>query len=301
MGKAMGKAALITGASSGMGLHYANQLAEYGYNTILVSNQKEQVEQAAKDIANRLSYTYVELKGCANGSSNSCSNSCGAANGAGNAPLNSAPFWVAGVYMDLSGQESAKELFDLCEANNIEVEVLINNAGIFFFNDIVDCPPARVSTIVNLHVYTVTMLCRYFGEKMRERRKGYILNMSSISAHTPYCGISLYTASKSYIRTMTKAFRLEMKEFGVRVMVVSPGAVATDLYRLPKNLQQLGVNLGVIYRPEKLVKRALYKLFYTNSKEFIPGIINRLFKPIYAILPEWFKMWARKKTACLKK
>jgi short-subunit dehydrogenase len=125
--------------------------------------------------------------------------------------------------------------------------------------------------------------------------------MSSISAHTPFCGISLYTATKSYLRTMTKAFRLEMKEFGVRVMVVCPGAVATDLYRLPKNLQQLGVNLGVIYRPEKLVKKALYKLFYTNTKEFIPGIINRLFKPIYAILPEWFKMWARKKTASLKK
>jgi short-subunit dehydrogenase len=273
-------AAIITGASSGMGLHYANQLAEYGYDTILVSNQKEQVEQASKDIAQKLNYSYIEL-----GSNSNCGT----------------PFWTTGVYMDLSAPESAKTLFDLCESNNIEVEVLVNNAGIFFFNDIADCSPERVSTIVNLHVYTVTMLCRLFGEKMRERKKGYIINMSSISAHTPFCGISLYTATKSYLRTMTKAFRLEMKEFGVRVMVVCPGAVATDLYRLPKNLQQLGVNLGVSYRPEKLVRKALYKLFYTNTKEFIPGIINRLFKPIYAILPEWFKMWARKKTASLKK
>jgi short-subunit dehydrogenase len=273
-------AAIITGASSGMGLHYANQLAEYGYNTILVSNQKEQVEQTSKDIAQKLNYRYIEL-----GSNSNCGT----------------PFWTTGVYMDLSAPESAKALFDLCESNNIEGEVLVNNAGILFFNDIADCSPERVSTIVNLHVYTVTMLCRLFGEKMRERKKGYIINMSSISAHTPFCGISLYTATKSYLRTMTKAFRLEMKEFGVRVMVVCPGAVATDLYRLPKNLQQLGVNLGVIYRPEKLVKKALYKLFYTNTKEFIPGIINRLFKPIYAILPEWFKMWARKKTASLKK
>ena len=272
--------AIITGASSGMGLHYANQLAEYGYNTILVSNQKEQVEQASKDIAQKLNYSYIEL-----GSNSNCGT----------------PFWTTGVYMDLSAPESAKTLFDLCESNNIEVEVLVNNAGIFFFNDIADCSLERVSTIVNLHVYTVTMLCRLFGEKMRERKKGYIINMSSISAHTPFCGISLYTATKSYLRTMSKAFRLEMKEFGVRVMVVCPGAVATDLYRLPKNLQQLGVNLGVIYRPEKLVRKALYKLFYTNTKEFIPGIINRLFKPIYAILPEWFKMWARKKTASLKK
>lgn len=280
-------AAIITGASSGMGLHYAKQLAEYGYNTILVSNQKDQVEQVAKEIANKLSYSYVQLKAGSHCPDNTFSGS--------------SPFWTTGVYMDLSAPESAKTLFDLCESNNIEVDVLINNAGIFFFNDIADCSPERVSTIVNLHVYTVTMLCRLFGEKMRERKKGYIINMSSISVHTPFCGISLYTATKSYIRTMTKALRLEMKEFGVRVMVVCPGAVATDLYRLPKNLQQLGVKLGVIYRPEKLVRKALYKLFYTNTKEYIPGIINRLFKPIYAILPEWFKMWARKKTACLKK
>ena len=297
----MGKAALITGASSGMGLHYANQLAEYGYNTILVSNQKEQVEQAAKDIASRLCYTYVELNGSSEAGNCSCEAGYSSNNGAENAGLGSSPFWVAGMYMDLSRPESAKELFDLCKSNNIEVEVLINNAGIFFFNDIADCSPARVSTIVNLHVYTVTMMCRYFGEDMRERRKGYILNMSSISAHTPFCGISLYTASKSYIRTMTKAFRLEMKEFGVRVMVVSPGAVATDLYNLPKNLQKLGVSLGIIYRPEKLVKKALYKLFFRTNKEFVPGFINRLFKPVYFLLPEFFKMWARKKTACLKK
>lgn len=100
---------------------------------------------------------------------------------------------------------------------------------------------------------------------------------------------------------MSKAFRLEMKSFGVRVMVVSPGAVATDLYSLPKSLQKLGVDIGIIYKPDKLVGKALHKLFYTNKKEYIPGCINRLFKPVYSILPEWFKMWAREKTECLKK
>ena len=263
---ATGKSALITGASSGMGVHYATQLAGYGYNVILVSNQNEQLKEVATSISDN--YKGIEV-------------------------------WS--LCKDLSGRESAQELFDWCNEKGFEVEVLINNAGIFFFNDLVDCSKERVATIVNLHVYTVTMLCRLFGEEMRQRRKGYILNMSSISAHTPFCGISLYTATKSYIRTMSKAFRLEMKEFGVHVMTVSPGAVATDLYRLPKNLQRLGVNIGVIYRPAKLVKNALRKLFFTNKKEYIPGFINRLFKPVYASLPEWFMMWARKKTASLKK
>ena len=260
------KTALVTGASSGMGVHYAEQLAGYGYDLLLVSNQQMQLDDVAANIRNKYKGIQVEA-----------------------------------ICKDLSGSGAAQELFDYCNNSSIQVEVLINNAGIFFFNDIIDCQLQRVSAIVNLHVYTVTMLCRLFGEKMRERRKGYILNMSSISAHTPFCGISLYTATKSYIRTMSKAFRLELKEYGVHVMTVSPGAVATDLYRLPKNLQRLGVNIGVIYRPEKLVKNALKRLFYTNKKEYIPGLVNRLFKPVYAILPEWFKMWARKKTACLKK
>lgn len=268
MGKsiAQNRSALVTGASSGMGLHYAWQLAGYGYDLLLVSNQDAQLKAVAAEIAAKHSNIKV---------------------------------WS--VCKDLSGREAAEELYDYCNSRGIEVEVLINNAGIFFFNDIIDCQKERVATIVNLHVYTVTMLCRLFGEKMRQRRKGYILNMSSISAHTPFCGISLYTATKSYIRTMSRAFRLELKEYGVHVMTVSPGAVATDLYRLPKNLQKLGVNIGVIYRPEKLVKNALKRLFFTNKKEYIPGAINRLFKPVYSILPEWFKMWARKKTAKWKR
>lgn len=279
---ASSRAALVTGASSGMGLHYAWQLAEYGYNVILVSNQREQLEAVAHEIAEKLGYSYQKFDN-------------------EGVLKSSHPHWVTGIYMDLSDPGSAERLFAMCRTNKIEVEVLINNAGIFFFRDIADCTPEKVGTILNLHVYTSTMLCRYFGEEMRRRKKGYILNMSSISTHTPFCGISLYTATKSYIRTMSKAFRLEMKEFGVRVMVVSPGAVATDLYNLPKNLQNLGVKLGIIYKPEKLVRNALLKLFYSNKKEYIPGIVNRLFKPVYSILPEWFKMWARKKTAFLQK
>ncbi len=282
-----GKCALVTGASSGMGFHYASQLAAYGYNVILVSNRAEEVIESAGTIAGVHKCKVIEGLSDYTAESKDYLSACGQ--------------WVAGIYKDLSRPDSAKELYDLSEELNLEVEVLINNAGIFFFRDILDCTPEKVSTIVNLHVYTVTMLCRYFGERMRSRRRGYILNMSSISVHTPFPAISLYTATKSYIRTMSKAFRLEMKEFGVRVLVVSPGAVATDLYNLPKNLQQLGIYIGVIYRPEKLVGRALRRLFKGKKKEYIPGAVNYLFKPIYSILPEWFKMWARKKTASFRR
>ncbi|MBQ5803327.1 MAG: SDR family NAD(P)-dependent oxidoreductase, partial [Bacteroidales bacterium] len=173
---ASSRAALVTGASSGMGLHYAWQLAEYGYNVILVSNQREQLEAVAHEIAEKLGYSYQKFDN-------------------EGVLKSSHPHWVTGIYMDLSDPGSAERLFGMCRRNKIEVEVLINNAGIFFFRDIADCTPEKVGTILNLHVYTSTMLCRYFGEEMRRRKKGYILNMSSISTHTPFCGISLYTAT----------------------------------------------------------------------------------------------------------
>lgn len=259
-----GKWALVTGASSGMGLHYSIDLAKRGCNVLLVSNQKEQVEIAAQNIANEWGVKTI------------------------------------GLYKDLAQGDSANELYDFCTNNNIEVEVLINNAGIFFFRDIADKPMPVIETMLYLHVVTVTKLCKLFAEPMKSRKRGYILNMSSISAHTPYPGISLYTASKSYIRTFTKAYHYELKEHGIKVMVVCPGAVATDLYNLPKNLQQLGINIGVIYRPEKLTHRAINKLL-KGKLEYIPGIINLLFKPIFAILPGCFKMWCRRKISKYQK
>lgn len=259
--------ALVTGASSGIGVHYAGQLYKMGYNVLLVSNQESEVVEVARKISD-------------------------------SAPENRencADHWAQGLYKDLSRHDSAIELFEYCDKMGYEVEVLINNAGIFIFKETADCSIQRIETIISLHISTVTMLCRLFGERMRSRRRGYILNMSSISTFTPFSGISLYTATKSYIRTFSLAFRLEMMEFGVRVLTVSPGAVATDLYNLPKNLQELGVKLGIIYRPKKLVRKALNKLFNGKKGVFVPGVANYLFKPIYAMLPLSFKMYARKR------
>ena len=249
------KYALVTGASSGIGLCYSKELAKYGYSVIMVSNREQECIDASKKIPGSI------------------------------------PF-----YKDLSKYNAAEELFN--EFPNIEI--LINNAGIFFFNDTIDCSMQRIETILNLHIITTVKLCRLYGEIMRENRKGMILNMSSISVYTPYPDITYYTATKSLIRTVTIALRGELKEYGVNVLTVSPGAVATDLYSLPKNLQQLGLRIGVIFPPEKLAHKAIKKL-HKNKKEYIPGNINRLFSPIFKLLPSSFKFYMRKKTKSMMK
>jgi len=189
--------------------------------------------------------------------------------------------------MDLAQRDSAQKLFDYCQANKIKTEVLINNAGIFFFRDITDTMPELIETEINLHILTPAMLCRLFaGQMIRENRKGYILNMASIAAWMMMPGIALYSSTKSFLRCFSRAMRRETFDRGVSITVICPGAVATDLYNLPPRYLKLGVRLGIIMPPPRLAQLALRKMFQRKS-EFIPGgLINRLFILLVMALPE---------------
>ena len=240
--------ALVTGASSGIGEEFARQLAAKGVKLIIVSNERERIVTVADDIA----ATYqVE---------------------------------VTPVYMDLARTEAAKELYDFCREKGFAVDVLINNAGIFIFKEVVETAPERIDLIMNLHICTVTRLCRLFGEDMRKRGSGYILNMSSLSCWMPMPGIALYSATKAYIRVFTRSLWHELHEHGVTAMVACPGGIATSLYNLDPKLLKLGVRIGVLMTPKRLVRKALRRLF-KGKKQIIPGLINRIFVPIVPLLP----------------
>ncbi len=257
--------ALVTGASSGIGLMYAHELARtYGCDLLLVSNQEKEIEEAARDIAEKYGVRTTAL------------------------------------YRDLSLQDAAEELHDWCKAHNMEVDILINNAGVFFFNPLVETSMKRIELMTMLHVITVTKLCRLFGEDMCKRRHGYILNMSSMSAWMAMPGIQCYNATKAYILNFSKSLWYEMKLHGVGVTVITPGAVDTTLYGLAPNLRRLAVKLRVSIPPEKLVRRALKKMFRCKKQD-MPGVINHLFVPIIKHLPDWAVMLIIKKLACFEK
>ena len=160
----------------------------------------------------------------------------------------------------------------------------------------------RISLMLNLHMVTVSKLCRLFGEDMiarqltdeeqaqticgKPRRKGYILNMSSMSAWMAMPGIQTYNATKAFIYNFSKSLWYELKLKGVNITVMTPGAVDTALFGLAPNLRRLAVNLRVSIPPEKLVKRALRSMF-RGKKADMPGVINHLFTPILKHTPDW--------------
>ena len=242
------RTALVTGASSGIGYQYARLLAERGCRLVIVSNEKEKIEAAGREI----------------------SSACGVE--------------VRALYRDLARTDAARELFEWCEKENVTIDILINNAGIFFFDDLTRAEVRRIETMIDLHVRTTTLLCRYFGEAMKKRGDGYILNMSSMSAWMPYPGIALYAATKSYLSQLSAALHDELFDCGVSVTAVCPGAVATDLYNLDDRYRRLAMRLGIMMSPRRLAGKGLEAMF-ARKKRIIPGTINRIFVPLAGLLP----------------
>ena len=237
--------AIVTGASSGIGYAFAEALAKRGYNLLIVSNVPE-IHEAAK----RLKDAVLQ-----DGSSD---------------------LQVVPLVLDLGQQSSARELYEYTHAHDMEIEVLVNNAGVYHDKDILDDSEAFTSLIMNLHMYTPAMLCYLFGQDMKARGKGYILNVCSVTSKMAAQRLGTYGGTKAFLSHFTRALHIELRKYGVHVTDVSPGAVDTGLYSISPALTKLGKCLGIIVSPQTLACRALRALFHGRAKTTIPTVFWRV-------------------------
>ncbi len=255
--------ALITGAGTGIGRSYALQLAALGYNMVLVGNHLNTLEQVAAEIA----------------TAGRC----------------------AEVFeIDLARMEASDELYAAVKTLGVRIDILINNAGIFSFLDMMKTPVERIERMILLHDMTLTKNCLTFGRDMIERGQGRILNMSSFSIWMPFPGMALYTATKSYVRQFSICMAKELRGTGVTMTAVCPAGVATDLYGLVPDLQRLGLRLGALITPDSCARRALRGLA-RGRRTVVPDWWNRLFIPLCKILPMWMLQPLRRYTMQFQK
>ena len=200
-----------------MGKIYAERLAEAGYNLLLVSNQEQELRQVADDLHQRFNVDVISH------------------------------------FQDLAAEDAADELFAFCQEQSLEIDILINNAGMIFFEELTPENEAKAMTMKRLHIDTPTRLCLLFGNEMKRHGSGYILNMSSMAAELPCPGIAMYSATKAFLKSFSKSLYYEMKPFGVVVTTVCPAAIATPLYKLKPSLMKLGVRMGLIGTDRKSV------------------------------------------------
>lgn len=248
--------ALVTGGTSGMGWEYCKQLAAKGCNILMVSIQQEEVESLPRE----LTATY------------------------------GVQAW--GLYLDLARETAANELWDYCQQHSLDIDILVNNAGMFYFHETDTATQPRALAMLRLHVCTPTRLMMLFGEAMKRRRKGYIVNMSSMAAQLPTPGITVYSATKAYLKNYSKSLYFEMRPYNVGVTTVLPAAIATPLYRLKPSLMKLGVAVGLIRTPRWLVKHALRGMLRKHHV-VKPGTMNYYLPLLIKLLPNGIetKIW----------
>ena len=258
------KYALITGASSGIGWHFTESLAKKGYSIVAVSNQPTQLD----DLKKRLEQSYR---------------------------IN-----VVVINIDLAQEDSAHKVFKYCDEKNLTVEVLINNAGIFVFGEAARADYSSMKSILMLHIITPALLCRLFGGQMINRQKGFILNVSSITAVMPYPGISLYGPTKTFLRNFTRALRTEMKFYGINVTCLIPGAVDTALYDASNFNSPLLMRLGIMRKPDTVANAGVRALF-KNRAECTPGLLNKLIIMLLPIVPQFIISIINRRTHIVRK
>ena len=251
--------ALITGATSGMGLEYCRQLAQRGHHLVMVSNQQELLDSLPAELSQQYHVDAI------------------------------------GHYQDLAAPDAAQQLYDWCGKQHLQVDILINNAGMFFFHELTPDYVGRSETMLALHVFTPTRLCLLFGQDMKQRRRGYIINVSSMAAQLPTPGITLYAATKAYLKSFSKSLYFEMRPYNVGVTTVLPAAIATPLYNLNPRMLSLFSKIGLIRSPQWLVRRALKGMF-RKRRTVKPGLVNYLAPLLLKLLPNhletriWLKL-----------
>ena len=259
------KTALVTGASKGIGRCYALQLAALGYDVLMVASGEAELLATAEEV--RTANPKV---------------------------------WVRTLVKDLATPTAAEELFAWTEQEEIKVDVLINNAGIFSFCDILNTPIERIQRVIYLHDITTTLSCRLYAADMIKRGGGRILNMSSFSIWMPYPGLSLYSASKAYLKSFSVAFAKEVKDKGVTVTAICPAGIATDLYGLSPALQRFGLKTGILMSPESCARRSLNGMF-RGQRCKVPDWWFRLFIPICQLVRGPLMRWLRNFTMQFQK
>lgn len=191
-----GKTAVVTGASSGIGLGYAHELAARGANLVLVARNKAQLEKIAADIKAEHNVN------------------------------------IDVVALDLSKVTSGQELLDKLTKLKVSPDVLINNAGFGTNNRVAKEDRAKIQQEIVLNVVTLVDLTTAVLPEMLAKDFGVIVNIGSTASFQPVPGMAVYAATKAFVRSFTSALWGEVKGTNVRVLTVNPGATSTEFFKI---------------------------------------------------------------------
>jgi short-subunit dehydrogenase len=244
------KHVLITGGSMGIGYELAKLFAEDGYNLVLVARDQAELEKAAS-----------ELK-------------------------KSSHIDVLTVSKDLFDPQHAFDLHKELTTKGIDIGILVNNAGHGHYGEFIDTDLHKELQIIQLNISSLVVLTKLFLKDMIEKGEGRILNVSSIAGKSPGPWQSVYHGTKAFVQSFTEAIRYEVKDKGIVVTALLPGATDTEFFH------KAGMESSKIFQDKSQladpagVAKDGYKALMSGDDMVVSGMKNKIQVAMGAITPD---------------
>lgn len=243
------KYALITGASSGIGADMSRILSEKGYNLVIAARREEKLEALKKEILEK--YKEIDIKV---------------------------------IPIDLSLKESPEILYNKIKESDIQIYILINNAGYGIHDYFIDIPWENEETMLNLLILNLTRITKMFVKDMVERNSGFILLVSSIGAFQPTPSYATYAAAKSFVFNFGLALNYELRKTKVKSCVLCPGVTITGFQQAAGHTKETFFMKSTKTSSEKVAKAGIEGML--RGKYFVvPGVLNSINAKFMSILP----------------
>lgn len=240
LGRVAQRAALVTGASAGIGRAYAEQLAREGYDVVLVARRADRLDAVAAELQARYGIHAEVL--CA----------------------------------DLSTESGIARVEQRLATGDIVF--LVNNAGYDVFGDFAKIPIEKVLGLIQCLQLATVRLTRAALPGMLDRRRGAVINVSSIGAFGPKRKDSIYVASKTFVNRFSETLALELEGSGVRVQALCPGFTLTEFHDAPEYAPyhiKERIPAWLWMKPEQVVEKSMHALA-KDQVIYVPGGLNKL-------------------------
>ena len=246
-----GCSALITGASAGIGREFVRQLATRARTLVLVARREQRLNELRDELRNRNAQLNVHVRA-----------------------------------VDLCRKSQIDDLIASLDQNKIDIDFLINNAGLGDYGSFATSDAKRDDRIIQVNVAALTLLTHRLLPQMIARKRGAILNVSSSAGFLPIPGMAVYAASKAYANSFSEALRAELRGRGVTVSALCPGPVHTefgDVAKRPGGQPERGPEF-IYVSVEKTARDALAAV-EADRPLVIPGFAMKLGMFLVRITP----------------
>ncbi|NIJ55195.1 SDR family NAD(P)-dependent oxidoreductase [Dyadobacter arcticus] len=244
------KVTLITGASAGIGEAFAKRLAEEKHNLLLVARSESKLQSLCEGLI---------------------------------AEYNINAQYIA---IDLTKPGSDETLFIEMQKRNLQIDWLINNAGIGSGGDFLEHELKSEIDMMHLNMDAMVALTHRFLPQMRADKKGTIINVGSMAGFSPIPYMNVYASTKAFVRSFTEALQEENRLFNVKTMLLCPGATETNFFDAAKigPDRKSSFSSKKLETPEQVVASAL-KGLKSNKRITVSGIQNKLSRRIIHFIP----------------